>query len=203
MDIPGGSPFISALDSVWVRPKDSPRRYLLAPLNYRQRSKLSRDVRFKAGPPLDRAHYLDKIREAVRESNPGNAASLIAEIDAAEEDTERENAKLQARLSLIERAVSNSKAYAALIHAQQNYNDAAAWHQVKAVLRGWEGPGLPSFFRDEAEGMSDELLDAIPAGEFQEISSSANLMLFVGPAALKNSEAPSPAPSTETTSPAA
>lgn len=191
LDIPPAEPVFSATDAEWFRPKDCPRRYRLAPLTYRQRSALQRDIRRTGGPDIDRAVFLDVLRQALREFAPNNLDDCLAEIDAAELDPDDKAA--QARLSIIEHSVSGVSAYDAMQEGRARVLEARVLCTVRHALRGWDGPGLPEFFLEDGR-VPDELLDALPAAELDAVFGRANVLIYLGPSAEGNSEARSPSP---------
>lgn len=200
MDIMSPAPVISALDAETFQPPRSPRSYRIAPLTWRQRGAMMRDIRRAGAPPVDRAVAMDSLRAAVRELAPANEAELLAEIDAAEADTAGEDAAAQARIAVIEYAVAAVPAYAAMQDAQQRHVEVSRWMTVKRALRGWDGPGLPAF-ATTADGVPDDLLDAIPAAEFELIFNRAQVLIWLGPSAEGNFAPPSPSAATPTPSP--
>lgn len=194
------SPVISALDAETFQPPRSPRSYRIAPLTWRQRGAMMRDIRRAGGPAIDRAVFLDGLRAALRELAPANLAECLATVDAAEADADGADRVVQGQLAVLEYAVANVPAYAAMQDAQQRHAETRRWMTVKRVLRGWDGPGLPAFAA-APDGVPEDLLDAIPAAEFDAIFERAQVLIWLGPSAEGNSVPPSPSAATPTHSP--
>jgi hypothetical protein len=184
-------PVLSALDAEWFQPPRSPRRYRIAPLSYRQRGAMQRDIRRTAGPELDRAVMLDVLRQAVRELAPANLDDCLAAIDTAEADPD--DRAIQARVAVIEHAVAGVSAYDAMQESLRAHNEARVFAAARHTLRGWDGPGLPPFHRIDGL-VPDDLLDALPAAELQAIATRATTLAWLGTSAEGNSAAPSPSP---------
>lgn len=184
-------PVFGASDVDEFRPENSPRTYLIGVMTYRQRQAFFRELHRKAGRQLGRDAMLSGLRDALAELAPANLDDLLETLDEAEAEPESE--RFNGRLALIERAASAVPSYAALIEAQDAYNDARPWLAAQHGLRGWSGPGLPPF---DAPGgkVPDDLLDSIPAFELTSIGNRAFMLSLVGRLAEKNSEAHSPLP---------
>lgn len=191
METAQAEPVFSALDAEWFKPERSPRRYRIAPLTYRQRSAMQRDIRRRGGPELDRAVMLDVLRQALRELAPANLDDCLAEIDAAE--AEPDNRAAQARVAVIEHAVAGVSAYDAMQDSHTSHREAMVLCTVRHALRGWEGPGLPPF-RLEDGLLPEALMEEIPAAEIDAIFGQARVLHYLGPSAEGNSGAPSPSP---------
>ena len=152
---------------------------------------MQRAMRRAAGAQPDRAVLMDVLREAIREIQPANLDQCLAEIDAAEATPEDRAA--QARVAVIENAVAEVPGYAAFQDSIARHIEAKRYVTVQFALRGWSGPGLPPFFR--VDGMvPDKLMDALPAAEVDALYNEAAELIWLGPSAVGNSEAPSPSP---------
>lgn len=197
MDIMQAEPVFSLLDTVAFTPPSSPRTYHLSPLSVRERNRLRRMLREITDPP-DRAVMLGVLRECLIEIQPANLAEALAQVDEAEAAPDDKAA--QARLAVLERAARNIPAYAELLEAQLLYSETQPWLTARFCLRGWSGPGLPDFCR-EGELVPENLMDAIPAAEFDAIAGRANVLIWLGPSAVGNFAAPSPSPAPPTPTP--
>lgn len=198
MDIMSQAPVFSALEAEAFTPPRSPRTYHLAPLSYRERNAMRREMRRAGGDRPDRAVMLAVMREALRQIAPANLDDALAQIDEAE--AAPDDMAAQARLAVLERAVSTVPAYAELVESRIRYQEAWPWVSVRFALRGWEGPGLPPFTR--VGGLVPEsLLDAIPAAELEVVAARADELIWLGPSAEGNSEAPSPLPENQAPTP--
>ena len=174
----------------------SGRTYILAPLSYRQRLAMTRAVRRVAGTPPDRAVMLAVLRECLRELAPANLAEALSHVDEAE--AEPENAMAQGRLAVIQRACADVAAYAEMEEAWERHNEERPLIVARYALRGWEGAGLPPFVLGPDGLVPESLLEAIPAAELMAIANRAAVLIWLGPSAAGNSEAPLPAPTTPT-----
>lgn len=193
------APVFSALDTEEFTPPGSPRTYMLGVLNYRQRAAFTRDMRRSCGDRPDRAVMLAVLRECLRELAPANLEDALATVEEAE--AAPEDAGAQARLGVLERAVLEMPAYAALVEARMRYHEELPWISARHALRGWSGPGLPPF--GQFGGLvPDALLDAIPAPELSAIGARADVLIWLGRSAEGNSAAPSPSPATLMDTPA-
>jgi len=188
----------SALETVAFTPPDSPRCYVLAPLSYRQRTALRRDMRRVGGIQVDRAVVLEALRLAVRYIDPSNGGVLLDAIDEAE--AAPDDLAAQSRVAAIELAVVDVPSWVAMGEAQARWNEACPWVAARHGLRGWSGPGLPPFHADGGL-VPEALLDAIPGAELAAVGWRAYLLAVLGRNAVGNSEAPSPAPETPKDSP--
>jgi hypothetical protein len=75
----------SRRDAEWFAPPGAAdRRYLVAPLTYRERQAFRADLAREGGIYPSHAQMLDALRAAVREASPENANELLAVIDASE-----------------------------------------------------------------------------------------------------------------------
>jgi hypothetical protein len=182
-------PVISALDTVAFTPPRSPRTYRLAPLSYRERSRMQRAMRVQGGDPPDRTVMLGVLRQCLAQMDLANLAEVMAQVDEAEAAPDDKAA--QARLAVLERAARHVPAYAELLDAQMRYREEQPLVTVSYALRGWAGPGLPTFRREDGR-VPDDLLEAIPAAELDAVAGHALVLIWLGPSAEKNSEAPSP-----------
>jgi hypothetical protein len=191
-------PVFSVLDTVAFTPPRSSRTYRLSPLSYRERNRLRRAVRQEAGDPPDRAVMLGVLREVLRAMDPADLAEALATVDEAEAAPDDKVA--QSRLAVIERAARSAPAYAELVEAQLRYHEVQPEITARFALRGWAGDGLPPF-RREGDMVPEDLMDAIPAAELDAIASRAMVLIWLGPSAEGNSEAPSPSPASPTPSP--
>jgi hypothetical protein len=191
---------VTALATETFTPPDSPRSYTLAPLSYRQRSAMLRELRREGGIKPDRAVLLEGMRAALREIAPANLTECLAAVEAAEADPD--DAAAQARLALVEQAVVDVPAYAALAEAQVRYNEAIPLVATRHALRGWDGPGLRPYATG-ADGLVPEaLLDLLPAPELTALGWRAYVLAVLGRSAEGNSAGPSPSPAAPTASPA-
>jgi hypothetical protein len=191
---------VSALATETFTPPDSPRTYTLAPLSYRQRSAMLRELRRLGGIKPDRSVLLEGMRAALREIAPANLVECLAVIEAAEADPD--DAAAQARLALVEQAVVDVPAYAALAEAQLRYNDAIPLVATRHALRGWDGPGLPPFATGTDGLVAETLLDLLPAPELTVLGWRAYVLAVLGRSAEGNSEGRSPSPAAPITTPA-
>lgn len=191
-------PVFSALDAEWFKPERSPRRYRIAPLSYRQRNAMQRDIRRTGGPEIDRAVMLDVLRHALRQLAPENLDACLATIDAAEATPEDRG--LQAQMSVIEHAVAGVSAYDDMQEKHIRHREALVLCTLRHSLRGWDGPGLPAFALQDGL-VPDNLLDAIPAAELDAVFGHSRVLHYLGPAAVGNSVAPSPSPESQAPTP--
>ncbi|MFZ4410577.1 MAG: hypothetical protein ACOYOH_24740 [Paracraurococcus sp.] len=183
----------SRRDADWFAPPSTDRRYLVAPLTYRERQAFRADLAREGGVYPSHAQMLDALRAAVREASPGNADELLAVIDASEATPD--DADVQVQLGTIEAACATVPVYAGLLAARQRYLGTLPWVAARHALRGWEGDGLPPFRR--ARGLvPDGLLDALPQDDIEAVGWRASTLMQPGQDAAKNSGAPSPPPET-------
>lgn len=187
----------SRRDAVAYVPPGSPRSYDLAPLSFRERQAMRAEQARQGFHYPSQRQVIDGLRAAVRELAPANTAELLAVIEAAEATPDDADAK--ARLLAVEMAVSDVPVYASLVAARGHYLAMLPWFFARYALRGWAGPDLPEFQR--VRGLvPDELLEAIPADEFEALGWHASNLAEPGAAARGNSEAPSPSPASQTLS---
>ena len=109
---------------------------------------------------------------------------------------------LAAQVSVIDAAAMQVPSYAELV--ARNYRSVYLTPLVAARygLRDWRGEGLPAFRR--LRGLvPDELLDAIPPTELEEVGWAVWHAAHVSAVQEKNSAAPSPLPENQTPSQAA
>jgi hypothetical protein len=189
----------SARETEWFTPPGSPRSYLLQPLTYRERAAMRRELRRVGGIPPERPALLEGMREALRQVQPANLDACLAVVDEAEATPE--DTSVQARLAVVEQAVVDVPAYAALTEAQVRYNDAVPYVAARHCLRDWRGPGLPAFER--ADGLvPEDLLEELPANEIGAIGWRAFVLAMLGRSAEGNSAALSQSPESQTPTPA-
>lgn len=183
----------SRRDAEWFAPPGIDRRYLIAPLTYRERQAFRADLAREGGIYPSHAQMLDALRAAVREASPDNADELLAVIDASEATPD--DAAVQVQLGTLEAACATVPIYAGLLAARQRYLGTLPWVAARHALRGWEGGGLPPFRR--ARGLvPDDLLDALPQDDIEVLGWRASTLMQPGQDAVKNSGAPSPSPET-------
>ena len=186
----------SRRDAEWFTPPGAgDRRYLVAPLTFRERQTFRADLAREGGLYPPPAQMLDALRAAVREVSPGNADELLAVIDTAE--AAPDDAAAQVQLGSIEAACATVPVYAGLLAARQRYLGTLPWIAARHALRGWEGEGLPPFHRDRGI-VPDALLELLPQDEVEAVGWHASTLMHVSTAAEKNSAAPSPSPATPT-----
>ena len=200
------SVIISRRDPIEVAPEGSGRVYTIAPLTFRERAAMKAELVREAGQPAFREQLLATRRAALQELAPDNLAELLAVLDEAESITEAadtpETRALAGQISVIDAAAMQLPAYAELV--ARNYRSVYLTPLVAARygLRDWRGDGLPAFRR--VRGLvPDELLDAIPPTELEELGWAVWHAAHVSPAQEKNSAAPSPLPESQTPTPAA
>jgi hypothetical protein len=184
----------SRRDAEWFAPPGAAeRRYLIAPLTYRERQGFRADLAREGGIYPSHAQMLDALRAAVREASPQNADELLAVIDASEATPD--DGDVQVQLGTIEAACATVPIYAGLLAARQRYLGTLPWVAARHALRGWEGDGLPAFRRERGL-VPDELLDVLPQDEVDAVGWRASALMQPGRDALGNSGAPSPSPET-------
>ena len=136
----------SRRDAEWFAPPGGTgRRYLVAPLTYRERQAFRADLAREGGIYPSHAQMLDALRAAVREASPDNADDLLAVMDASEATPD--DAAVQVQLGTIEAGCATVPVYAGLLAARQRYLGTLPWVAARHALRGWEGDGLPPFRR--------------------------------------------------------
>jgi hypothetical protein len=184
----------SRRDAEWFAPSGATgRRYLIAPLTYRERQAFRADLAREGGIYPSHAQMLDALRAAVREASPDNADELLAVIDASEATPD--DAVMQVQLGTIEAACATVPVYAGLLAARQRYLGTLPWVAARHALRGWEGNGLPLFRR--LRGLvPDDLLDALPQDDVEAVGWRASTLMQPGRDAEGNSGAPSLSPET-------
>jgi hypothetical protein len=184
----------SRRDADWFAPSGAAnRRYLIAPLTYRERQAFRADLAREGGIYPSHAQMLDALRAAVREASPDNADELLAVIDASEATPD--DANVQVQLGSIEAACATVPVYAGLLAARQRYLGTLPWVAARHALRGWEGDGLPPFRR--LRGLvPDDLLDTLPQDDVEAVGWRASTLMQPGRDAEGNSGAPSPSPET-------
>ena len=180
----------SRRDAEWFAPPGAAdRRYLVAPLTYRERQAFRADLAREGGIYPSHAQMLDALRAAVREASPGNADELLAVIDASEATPD--DADVQVQLGTLEAACATVPVYAGLLAARQRYLGTLPWIAARHALRGWEGDGLPPFRRTRGL-VPDDLLDALPQDDIEAVGWRASTLMQPGKDAEGNSGAPSP-----------
>ncbi|WP_203075775.1 hypothetical protein [Falsiroseomonas ponticola] len=183
----------SRRDAEWFAPPGTDRRYLVAPLTYRERQAFRADLAREGGIYPSHAQMLDALRAAVREASPDNADEVLAVIDASEATPD--DADVQVQLGTIEAACATVPVYAGLLAARQRYLGTLPWVAARHALRGWEGDGLPTFRRTRGL-VPDDLLDALPQEDVEAVGWRASSLMQPGRDAEGNSGAPSPSPET-------
>lgn len=182
-------------DASWFpEDPDAPRRYLIAPLTYRERQNFRADLAREAGVYPQQPQMLEALRTAVKDSAPDNAAELLEVIDRVEVNPSDLDA--QSKLGAIEAAMSIHPVYSELLAARQRYMGMLPWVAARHSLRGWEGEGLPAFTRVRG-AVPAEVLDELPPDDLEAVGWKAHNMMLPGASALKNSEAPSPLPESQ------
>ena len=184
----------SRRDAEWFAPHGATgRRYLIAPLTYRERQAFRADLAREGGIYPSHAQMLNALRAAVRDASPGNSDELLAVIDASEATPD--DAAVQVQLGTIEAACAIVPVYAGLLAARQRYLGTLPWVAARHALRGWEGDRLPPFRR--LRGLvPDDLLDALPQDDVEAVGWRASTLMQPGRDAEGNSGAPSPSPET-------
>lgn len=200
------SVIISRRDPIEVTPDGSGRVYTISPLTFRERAAMKAELVREAGQPAFREQLLATRRAALQDLAPDNLTELLAVLDEAEAMIEAadtpEARSLAAKVSVIDAAAMQVPSYAELV--ARNYRSVYLTPLVAARygLRDWRGEGLPAFRRSRGT-VPDELLDAIPPNELEEIGWAVWHAAHVSPAQEKNSAAPSPLPESQTPSSAA
>jgi hypothetical protein len=192
LDIAPSEPVFSVQDTLTYTPPKSPRSYVLSPLSYRERNAMRRQIRAEGGDPPDQAVMFGVLRQVLEELAPANLHEALAAVDAAEAAPDDKAA--QARLAVLERVARQEPAYAELLEARLRYNEMSPFITLQFALREWSGPGLPPLVRGRDSRVPAELLDAIPAAELEALATRAQVLIWLGPDAAGNSEAPSPSP---------
>ncbi|MCA3344282.1 MAG: hypothetical protein IOC54_16015 [Methylobacterium sp.] len=110
----------SRRDAEWFSPPHAPeRRYLIAPLTFRERQAFRADLARDGGIYRPQAQVLDALRLAITEAAPGNAEELAVAIARAE--AEPDDPEAQAPLAMIEADCAAIPSYAGLLAARQRY----------------------------------------------------------------------------------
>jgi hypothetical protein len=126
----------SRRDAEWFSPPHAPeRRYLIAPLTFRERQAFRADLARDGGIYPPQAQMLEALRLAITEAAPGNAEELAAAIARAE--AEPDDPEAQAPLAMIEAACAAIPSYAGLLAARQRYIGMLPWVAARHALRGW------------------------------------------------------------------
>ncbi|MCA3350654.1 MAG: hypothetical protein INF97_08685, partial [Roseomonas sp.] len=116
----------SRRDAEWFSPPHAPeRRYLIAPLTFRERQAFRADLARDGGIYPPQAQMLEALRLAITEAAPGNAEELAAAIARAE--AEPDDPEAQAPLAMIEAACAAIPSYAGLLAARQRYIGMLPW----------------------------------------------------------------------------
>lgn len=167
----------------------SPRTYLLAPLDWRQRIAYRTDLAREAGIyPTDDVTRA-ALRAAVRAAAPANMAELLDAIDLAEAEPANEAA--QVTLTAVQAHMASSPAYAALMAQRQHHSMMMPWVGARHALCGWEGPELPAF-RQERGLVPYELLEQMPLVELIYVGNRVNALSWLDRRAEGNSASPLP-----------
>jgi hypothetical protein len=207
MDGMTAPPVFSAHDLVAFSPPDSPRTYRIAPLTYRERIGFRAALAREAGLRPSPQDVSMALRTALREIAPTNLDTALAVVDAADAaradaerapqdaDAQARLAEAHARLAVIISACMDVPVYAELRAASERWTGMAPWVACRHALRGWEGPGLPTFQRDKGL-VPEALLDAMPASEIAAVGWRSFLLVSLDRSAEGNSVAPSPSPGT-------
>ena len=126
----------SRRDAEWFSPPHAPeRRYLIAPLTFRERQAFRADLARDGGIYPPQAQMLEALRLAITEAAPGNAEELAAAIARAE--AEPDDPEAQAPLAMIEAACAAIPSYAGLLAARQRYIGMLPWVAVRQRLSRW------------------------------------------------------------------
>lgn len=181
-------------------PEGSPRTYQLAPLTYLERQNYRADMTRRCGPMPSQPMMLSALRAAIREASPGNAAELLAVVEAYE--AEPENEDLKARIAALEAVAASVPVYAEQRALQERHLGMIPLVAAQHALRGWEGDMLPAFRRDRGI-VPEALIEVLPEDELLAVGWKAFSLMQPDQAAAGNSEPPSPSPQTPETSPAA
>jgi hypothetical protein len=186
-------PVFSRRDVVNVAPAGSGRRYVVAPLTFRERAAYQADLSRFGGVYPTTTQMMQALRSAVEALAPSNAAELLEMLTRAELDPN--DAQARQAVQIIEASCSMVPAYAELLAARTRYLAAVPWVAARHALREWDGPGLPAFRRERGV-VPEELLDAVPPDELEEVGWQAAALLRPGASAEGNSASPSPSPTT-------
>lgn len=181
-------------------PEGSPRTYRIAPLTYLERQNYRADMTRRCGAMPNQAAMLSALRAAIREASPGNAAELLAVVEAYE--IEPENEDLKARIAALEAVAAAVPVYAEQRALQERHLGMIPLVAAQHALRGWEGDMLPPFRRERGI-VPEALIEVLPEGELLAVGWKAFSLMQPDQAAVGNSEPPSPSPQTPETSPAA
>jgi hypothetical protein len=185
----------SRRDAEWFSPPHAPeRRYLIAPLTFRERQAFRADLARDGGIYPPQAQMLEALRLAITEAAPANAEELAVAIARAE--AEPDDPEAQAPLAMIEAACAAIPSYAGLLAARQRYIGMLPWVAARHALRGWEGTDLPPFKRDRGL-VSEALMDALPQEDIEPIGWRASALMQPSWDAEKNSAAPSLSPASQ------
>ncbi len=172
----------SRRDAEWFAPPGTDRRYLVAPLTYRERQAFRADLAREGGIYPSHGQMLDALRAAVREASPDNADELLAVIDTSEATPD--DAAVQVQLGTLEAACATVPVYAGLLAARQRYLGTLPWVAARHALRGGEGSGLPPFRRMRSL-VPDDLLDALPQDDVEAVGWRASTLMQPGRDAAK------------------
>ena len=190
---------ISRRDPIVVAPPGSGRTYSIVPLTFRARAAMKADLVRETGQPVFREQLQTARRSALREIGPTNLADLMAlldEIDALPAGTYPDPAQA-AQLSVIDSAAMKVPAYADLIGRNYHTVYVTPFIAARHGLRGWEGPDLPVFRREQGL-VPEDLLEAVPQPELEVVGWAVWNAAHVTAVQEKNSVAPSPLPGIQT-----
>ena len=209
-------PLTSTDDVETFAPPGSPRRYRLAPLSVRERIAFRARLTEQAGIMPSQHDLFLAMRSALAEVNPSNIDELRAIIDQAHAIRTQQDAALMSGATLpaptpdeqvalghclaLEARLSVVPLYAALLNQRDKHNALAPLLAAQAALRGWEGPGLPEFTREDGL-VPEALLEVLDGlGELNAVGWRAQRLAMPGSSAVGNFG--SPTPSSETPTPA-
>jgi hypothetical protein len=122
--------------------------------------------------------------------------ALLDEIDALPAGTYPDPAQA-AQLSVIDSAAMKVPAYADLIGRNYHTVYVTPFIAARHGLRGWEGPDLPVFRREQGL-VPEDLLEAVPQPELEVVGWAIWNAAHVTAVQEKNSVAPSPLPGIQT-----
>ena len=194
------TPVFSRRDVENFTPKGSLRTYLIAPLTFRERQAFRAELGQEAGFFPQQDQMFACLRQAIAELAPGNAPELLAIVAAAENFPEDKEA--QAQVVPIEAVCSAVPSYAALLGARARYVGMLPWVAARHALRGWDGPGLPTFARVRGVVPAD-LLDLLAGDEVDAVGWRASALMNPSRDTEGNSAALSPSPGSPPPTPAA
>lgn len=206
---------ITSTDDVEVfTPTGSPRRYRLAPLSFKERMAYRARLTEQAGIMPSQQDLFLAMRSALAEVNPPNIEELRGMIEAAHAIRTQQDAALMTGGALplltdaeqvalghclaLEARLSTVPLYAALLNQRDKHNALAPYLAAQASLRGWEGPGLPEFTREDGL-VPEALLEVLDGlGELNPVGWRAQRLAMPGSSAVGNFESLSALPATPT-----